>query len=237
MESILTQVDVLIKTYLGPQWDLSMVISKALGYGIVVFSMILKLPQIQKLVSSRDATGVSLLSVVLETMVFTISVLSGVLLKYPFSTYGESVFILAQNIIIVYLVFLYKNKIGAMFWAGVVTYLAVVYGVVQVANRELLLILTSANIGVAIFSKIPQLFMNFREKSVGQLSFVTTLLNFIGSLVRVFTTLKEIPDKIVLLSYSVGAGLNLLMLIQFILYWNNKTPTRKVVQPGKKKQQ
>ncbi|EGG21197.1 transmembrane protein [Cavenderia fasciculata] len=235
MEIYIDQANGIIRSYLGPEWDIGLLISKAIGYAIVFFSLILKVPQIQKLVSSKDPTGISRLSIVVETVGFTISMLAGWLLQYPFSTYGESVFIWIQNLIIVYLVFSYAKKINAVFFIGVLVYIISVVAVVQLHNKELVQNLQNLNIGIFIFSKIPQIVSVYKLKSVGQLSFVTSFLNLGGSLARVFTTLKEVNDFSVLAGFLTGATLNTIIVIQFLLYWNNKVPTRKVVSSDNKK--
>ena len=41
-----------------------------------------------------------------------------------------------------------------------------------------------------------------------------------GSLARIFTTLQEVPDRLVLLGYVVGFSLNLVLAAQMVYYWN-----------------
>lgn len=45
-------------------------------------------------------------------------------------------------------------------------------------------------------SKIPQAWTNFKTKSTGKLALITFLLNFAGSMARIFTTLQEVNDPI-----------------------------------------
>ncbi|GAM23332.1 hypothetical protein SAMD00019534_065070 [Acytostelium subglobosum LB1] len=236
LEHYLAMADQMVKQYIDPSLDFQLLISKVLGIGIIFASVFLKVPQIQKLISSRDSTGLSPVSIILETVVFTISILTSVLLAYPFSTYGESVFILAQNIIVVYLVFHYSKRVNVQFWAGVIVYLAAIAGVLQFADRKLLMLLQSLNIVISIVSKIPQIFAIFRLKSVGQLSFITTFLQFAGSIARMFTSYKEIPDPIVLIGYGISASLTLILVLQFLMYWNS-TPKRIPSGATKKKVQ
>ncbi|GER29598.1 mannose-P-dolichol utilization defect 1 protein, partial [Striga asiatica] len=40
-------------------------------------------------------------------------------------------------------------------------------------------------------ARIPQIWENFKNKSTGELSFITSFMNFGGSMVRVFTSLRE----------------------------------------------
>jgi mannose-P-dolichol utilization defect protein 1 len=63
--------------------------------------------------------------------------------------------------------------------------------------------------------------MNFKNKSTGQLSAATTFLQFAGTSARVFTTLQEVDDRMVLLGFLAGLGLNGLLFLQMICYWNS----------------
>lgn len=44
---------------------------------------------------------------------------------------------------------------------------------------------------ILLVSRIPQISQNYRSKSTGQLSFLTYMMNFMGTMARVFTTLQE----------------------------------------------
>lgn len=41
-----------------------------------------------------------------------------------------------------------------------------------------------------------------------------------GSLARVFTTLQEVDDKLILYGFLAGFALNLVLALQMIYYWN-----------------
>ena len=82
-------------------------ISKGLGYGIVVGSAIMKLPQILKIVMNRDVTGLNAMSFYMECAAFLPSIVYNFLKGYPISTYGENVIILFQNFLLVGLYWLY----------------------------------------------------------------------------------------------------------------------------------
>jgi mannose-P-dolichol utilization defect 1 len=53
----------------------------------------------------------------------------------------------------------------------------------------------------------------------------------LGSLARVFTTLQEVDDKVILYSFVAGFALNLVLALQMLYYWNQ--PTAKAL--GKRK--
>lgn len=64
---------------------------------------------------------------------------------------------------------------------------------------------------------------NHKNKSTGNLSFITAFMNFGGSVARTFTILTEASsDYLYLLSNVIPIFVNAYILIQFMMYWNNK---------------
>jgi len=68
------------------------------------------------------------------------------------------------------------------------------------------------------FSRAPQIYSNFANKSTGQLAAVTSALNTGGSIARTFTVLAEAPDTLVLVILCPRK--NILNIIVWIsLFW------------------
>jgi mannose-P-dolichol utilization defect protein 1 len=42
----------------------------------------------------------------------------------------------------------------------------------------------------------------------------------LGSLTRIFTTLQEVDDKLILYGFVAGFALNLVLALQMVYYWN-----------------
>lgn len=55
----------------------------------------------------------------------------------------------------------------------------------------------------------------------GALSFATAFLQFAGSGARVFTTLQEVDDQLVLLSILIAFTTNAIIFLQFLCYWHS----------------
>jgi mannose-P-dolichol utilization defect 1 len=57
----------------------------------------------------------------------------------------------------------------------------------------------------------------------------------LGSLSRIFTTLKEVDDPLILYGFVAGFALNAVLAAQMLYYWNSpsskKTPTIKLQKP------
>ncbi len=71
---------------------------------------------------------------------------------------------------------------------------------------------------LGIASRIPQILSNARTQSTGQISVITVFLQFAGALARVFTTLKEVQDPVILASYSASSLLLGVLLVQLVMY-------------------
>ncbi|KAM7067335.1 mannose-P-dolichol utilization defect 1 protein isoform 3-T3 [Molossus nigricans] len=73
------------------QWDLlhvpclKILLSKGLGLGIVAGSLLVKLPQVFKILGAKSAEGLSLQSVMLELVALTGTMVYSIINKFPFS--------------------------------------------------------------------------------------------------------------------------------------------------------
>jgi len=75
---------------------------------------------------------------------------------------------------------------------------------------------------LSLLSRVPQIITNFRNQSTGQLAFFTFLLSFLGVVARLGTVLLETDDFLYQLQFILSVILNGIIVLQFILYWNNK---------------
>ncbi|KAH8766751.1 mannose-P-dolichol utilization defect 1 protein [Diaporthe sp. PMI_573] len=212
---------------------LKLAVSKALGVGIVAASSVVKVPQIINLARSRSASGVSFLSYLLETSSYLISLAYNVRNGFPFSTYGETALILGQNVVITVLVLNYSGRAGfaALFVAALAGALGALFteGLLDAKTMGFL----QAGAGtLGVVSKLPQIAAIWQEGGTGQLSAFTVFNYLLGSLARVFTTLQEVDDKLILYSFVAGFALNLVLALQMLYYWNQ--PSAKAL--GKRKE-
>jgi len=209
----------LIQTNLTDLDCLKLLISKALGVGILLGGVFLKLPQIAKIITAGSVKGISLPSYLLETMAFTIGLAYNVRQANPFSTYGEGVFITIQNVIILALILYYGgSKLGLVIF--LLGYSALAWSLFDVAiiSKDLLLFLQGTTIFIGVASRLPQIFSIFKSKTTGQLSAITIFLQFIGSAARIYTTLQEVNDKVILAGFLISTFLNGVLAYQMVVY-------------------
>ncbi|KAH7374975.1 mannose-P-dolichol utilization defect 1 protein [Plectosphaerella cucumerina] len=211
---------------------LKLAVSKALGLGIVGASSIVKVPQILKLLNSKSASGVSVLSYLLETAAYVVTLAYNFRNEFPFSTYGETALIAAQNVVITTLVFNYsgRSSLAAVFVAVLAAAAAALLSEQLLDLKQLTLLQAGAGaLGVA--SKIPQILTIWQQGSTGQLSAFTVINYLLGSLARVFTTLQEVDDNLILYSFIAGFALNAVLAAQMAYYWNAPSEKAKGKRP------
>ncbi|KAI8684942.1 Mannose-P-dolichol utilization defect 1 protein-like protein [Fusarium keratoplasticum] len=211
---------------------LKLAISKALGIGIIAASSIVKVPQILKLVNSKSAEGVSFLSYLLETTSYLISLAYNVRNGFPFSTFGETALIVGQNVIISVLVLNYSGRasLAAVFVAALAGTVAALFAENVVDSQVLSYLQAGAGV-LGVASKLPQILTIFQQGGTGQLSAFAVFNYLAGSLSRIFTTLQEVDDKLILYGFVSGFILNAILALQMIFYWN--APSEKA--KGKRK--
>lgn len=209
---------------------LSLAISKALGIAIIGASSIVKIPQLLKILASRSAAGLSLLSVLLETAAYLITLAYNFRNGNPFSTYGETALITAQNIAICLAILSYTGRPAAA--AALVAALAVATsalfaspalgGAPELIDTPTLAILQAGAGALGIAAKVPQIVAVAQQGGTGQLSAFAVFNYLFGSLARIFTTLKEVDDVLILGGFVAGFALNLVLAGQMVWYWNAK---------------
>ncbi|XP_047561817.1 mannose-P-dolichol utilization defect 1 protein isoform X1 [Lutra lutra] len=97
-------------------WDLlhvpclKILLSKGLGLGIVAGSLLVKLPQVFKILRAKSAEGLSLQSVMLELVALTGTMVYSITNNFPFSSWGEALFLMLQTVTICFLVLHYRGQ-------------------------------------------------------------------------------------------------------------------------------
>jgi len=164
---------------------------------------------------------------VLELLAYTVTVAYNLRKGYPVLTFGETALLTVQDFVIVLLIFAFGNAGPAsrrplLVLAFPVIYAVIVYALsdAAVVTAELLELLQTATIPVVTASRIPQIYSNYKNGSTGNLSAVAVFAYLLGSCTRIFTTLQEVNDPVILTGFVVGAVANLVLALQMIYYWN-----------------
>lgn len=193
-------------------------LSKGLGFGIVGGSLLVKLPQVIKVWHSKSAVGISLVNVCMDLFAVTANVVYSYSSQFPFSSWGDSLFILFQTLLIVILVFYYNiSKRAASAFAFI--YCSLLFFLVSdIVPNSFLWNAQFISIPLMFYGKMTQCYVNQQNKSTGQLSMATCILLFLGSSVRVFTSIQETGDSLLIWSFALASLANFVIVTQFYLY-------------------
>ena len=205
---------------------LKIVLSKSLGIGIILGSVLVKLPQILKLMRARSAEGLSFSSVLLELYATTGTMAYSIANGFPFSAWGEALFLTLQTVTIGFLVQRYAGKSarGPLF-------LVVYFGLLilllsPVTPVSVITGIQASNMPATIIGRLIQAAANFRNGHTGQLSAISVFLLFAGSLARIFTSVQETGDSLMALTYIISSACNGIIAFQ-VLYYSNRHPKQK----------
>lgn len=204
-------------------------ISKCLGLAIVLGGSIVKVPQILNIVKNKSAQGLSLTSYLLDTLSCIINLAYNLRQGNPFSTFGEILFIVIQNVIITSLIINFTGLEKSKLVAFIAVYVSLFYCLnsPQIVPPVVMSSLFAATIPISLTARIPQIYTNYKNKSTGQLAVFTVANYFLGSAARVFTTLTELDDPIMLFGGLLATSLNGILVLQVVMYWNNKVKQEK----------
>ncbi|KAH8174665.1 PQ loop repeat domain-containing protein [Sarocladium implicatum] len=223
----------LLDVDLTSQECLKLAVSKGLGIGIILASSVVKVPQILKLYNSKSAEGLSFLAYLLETVAYIVGLAYNVRSGFPFSTFGETVFIVVQNVAIAFMILNYSKRNGtAIAFLGGLQIIVPALFMKDIVPMEVLSYLQAGAGVLGVASKVPQIVTVFSEGTTGQLSAFAVFNYLAGSLSRIFTTLQEVDDKLILYGFVAGFTLNLVLALQMVYYWNAPSAKAK----GKRKE-
>ncbi|KOC66498.1 Mannose-P-dolichol utilization defect 1 protein like protein [Habropoda laboriosa] len=201
-------------------------LSKVLGLGIIGGSLLVKVPQIVKILKSKSAEGINVLSVLLDLFAITAMVSYSFISGFPFSSWGDGVFLGIQTLAIAVLVMHFSgNTVQATAFLG--AYLAVVFAATSgLTSVKILWACQAMNIPIVLTSKLIQAYTNYTNGSTGQLSAATGFMLFFGSLARIFTSIQETGDMTMIIMYICSTAANAVIAAQILYYWNVVTQVK-----------
>ncbi|XP_053425931.1 mannose-P-dolichol utilization defect 1 protein isoform X3 [Nycticebus coucang] len=210
------------------QWDLlhvpclKILLSKGLGLGIVAGSLLVKLPQVFKILGAKSAEGLSLQSVMLELVALTGTMVYSITNNFPFSSWGEALFLMLQTVTICFLIMHYRAQTvkGVAFLVCYALILLVLLS--PLTPMAVVTLLQASNVPAVVVGRLLQAATNYHNGNTGQLSAITVFLLFGGSLARIFTSIQETGDPLLAGTFVVSSLCNGLIAAQLLYYWNAK---------------
>lgn len=201
-------------------------LSQGLSLGLILGSILVKVPQILKILQNKSGEGINLYSVTLDLTAMVIHISYNFINKFPFSSWGDTFFVAIQTAAIAFLVLWYNGAKSQSF-----LYILVLLGVCYVLMGGLTPIsvlwsLTSVNIFIVVAGKLLQAWTNYNNGHTGQLSAATLILLLAGSLARIFTSIQQTGDTLVILTFIASTAVNALLVYQLVYYWDKTVKTK-----------
>lgn len=204
-----------------------------MGYGIVAGSIFVKVPQILKLLNNRSGDGLNIFAIFLELTAITLNLSYSYVKEFPFSSWGDVSFLAVQTVIVAALV-LYYNGSKAKVYAFLAIYFTVAYTLMSgLTPINILWSLQAANIPVLLTAKFSQAYTNYSNGNTGQLSAATCFMLFFGSLARIFTSIQETGDQLIIVTYVLSTLSNGVIVSQLLYYWNVGADDKKTATKDK----
>ncbi|XP_070505296.1 mannose-P-dolichol utilization defect 1 protein homolog [Chironomus tepperi] len=196
-------------------------ISKGLGLGIIAGSVLVKIPQILKILNAKSSEGISIYSVLLDLLAITFHISYSFVKGFPFSAWGDGTFLALQTAAIASLIYFYghKSALRALIFIGIYSLLTYVL-MSGITPLEYLWTAQGFNIPILLVGKLSQAWTNYRNGSTGQLSAATCFMLLAGSLARIFTSVQETGDSMMVIIYIVSSFANGVIVSQLLYYWN-----------------
>ncbi|XP_077477032.1 solute carrier family 66 member 3 [Stigmatopora argus] len=185
------------------------------NFSTLLVCMVLKFPQIFVLLRAKTTTGVSLPSLALELVGYIVFVTYQMYYEYPPPTYLEYPILIAQDVVLLLLIFYYDGRLQH----------SLAYSVVFVVGWRLLTVqkwILDFAMSLCTFisgaSKFAQLQCLWRSKDAGHVSALTWALATYTCATRIYTTVVTTGDVQVLVRFIVMTLLNLWVLLSVLYY-------------------
>ena len=213
---------------------LKMIVSRGLGYGILLGSMFLRVPQILKLLSAKSGKGISVVSEILALVAIFGTLAYGYLKRFPMAAYGDMYFLYLQGIIILLMVLFYEKKTCSIVISAGTFALVTVLLFTDRIPEQFIVTLNSVSVILSVVSKLNQAYMNFANGSTGALSAITLILAFAGTSARIFTSIQETGDMTLIVASVLNSLANGILVLQLAYYWNSDSDKTKSPVKAKK---
>ncbi|CAE8622564.1 unnamed protein product, partial [Polarella glacialis] len=211
-----------------------LVFSKVLSLCVIAGSFIGKMPQVLAIWRAKSADGLSKVSMWTEVINMGVQFAYNVVRRSPLTTYAEVAILFPQLLLVVLVAAYVDGYLKVSVWLAALT---LCLGTVGMALGIVPPVVTAAlyavNAITGFVSVLPQVSINYQQRSTGQLSFLVTAMTFAGISTRLFTTFVEVDDVALQLTMALNWSLIAVLMMQFFLYRDKRllppmSPSRRV---------
>ncbi|KAL2095249.1 hypothetical protein ACEWY4_009968 [Coilia grayii] len=205
---------------------LKIVLSKSMGLWIMMGTVFAQLPQIWKVLKAGSAQGLSLASALLGLYAISGYVAYCIAQGFPVGAWGESLFILTQVMLLNFLILHCNGQTirGLLF---LVLYCAIMYVLTSpLVPRKAVSVVQESGVLAVIASRLIQAGSNSLSKHTGQLSAVSAVLVFMGSLAHLCVSLQETGQSLSTLTQGLACLCSGVLVAQMFHYRNAPLPSK-----------
>lgn len=193
--------------------------SHYLSYSVILTSLFVKVPQILSVLNARSTKGLSLSSVLLEEIGYSILLTYNFALGYPLASYFEYTVLVLQDFILIIAILHFDGLLKIHTLPAFLLYFLVYTGIAFRWFPDFVLTTVISLVTPLSFSsKFAQIKLLYTSKNPGQVSLATWGIVAYGATARVVTSCVLTWDPGVILNFCVAASMNTFISCMIVHY-------------------
>lgn len=193
--------------------------SHYLSYSVILTSLFVKVPQILSVLNARSTKGLSLSSVLLEEIGYSILLTYNFALGYPLASYFEYTVLVLQDFILIIAILHFDGLLKIHTLPAFLLYFLVYTGIAFRWFPDFVLTTVISLVTPLSFSsKFAQIKLLYTSKNPGQVSLATWGIVAYGATARVVTSCVLTGDPGVILNFCVAASMNTFISCMVVHY-------------------
>lgn len=193
--------------------------SHYLSYSVILTSLFVKVPQILSVLNARSTKGLSLSSVLLEEIGYSILLTYNFALGYPLASYFEYTVLVLQDFILIIAILHFDGLLKIHTLPAFLLYFLVYTGIAFRWFPDFVLTTVISLVTPLSFSsKFAQIKLLYTSKNPGQVSLATWGIVAYGATARVVTSCVLTGDPGVILNFCVAASMNTFISCMIVHY-------------------
>lgn len=193
--------------------------SHYLSYSVILTSLFVKVPQILSVLNARSTKGLSLSSVLLEEIGYSILLTYNFALGYPLASYFEYTVLVLQDFILIIAILHFDGLLKIHTLPAFLLYFLVYTGIALRWFPDFVLTTVISLVTPLSFSsKFAQIKLLYTSKNPGQVSLATWGIVAYGATARVVTSCVLTGDPGVILNFCVAASMNTFISCMIVHY-------------------
>ncbi|CAD8049849.1 unnamed protein product [Paramecium primaurelia] len=196
-------------------------ISRTISILMIAFAILNQLPQILKIFKSQSTQGISFNAYYTELYLFSFITAYNIYKGTKFILYGENVIVGLEYCVVLSLFLFYDKDLNfhqwlfkAVFFITINTPLFVGLGPQWIFDMTIYI-----NMSLLFMARFLQIRLNCRNRNTGQLSLLTQLQNYAGSIARLFTLFNDDADFSYMIYVLEDNIMGTILLIQIYNTW------------------